>query len=233
MGELEQSNITLTAIQQEVNLKRCLTYIKQIDALKTALDSVNKFHENAIKYARLEAAALMRVVELGGIGNLRGTHRHTALWLSGLSATERNEYIKMCEEGLTIDQVYKREVESELKAREGIERARDIKEFAIEDLKEKGIVDLSYYSKELRKHFLPDIANDLIDGVRNALLEAGGVGAGDSIYVAVKPENTSEIVKALKIRYENLINVIESMKEIAEAANLKIPYSEKIGRAHV
>ena len=52
-------------IQATVDLSELMEKIRQIKALKVALDACHRFHENAVRYAQLEAAALIRVVELG------------------------------------------------------------------------------------------------------------------------------------------------------------------------
>lgn len=205
-----------------------LQKIKQIDALKVALESCEKFRENAIRYAKLEAAALMRAVELDGASKLKGYKRKVAEWLFDLEESERAQYIRMCEDGLTIDQVWKREVYDEEKTRRNLGVIYDLREGYIEDAKKEGIVDLSYFAKEARATLPGSLASDVIDGLRNSLRKAGAVGIGGDtgIYVMPTPQNADKVRDAILQRFESVAADLAKIKEIANAAGLKMNYED-------
>lgn len=211
-----------------VDVELLLKKIKQIDALKAALESCDRFRENAIRYAKLEASALMRVVELGGSSNLKGYKRKVAEWLFGLDSIEREKYINMCESGLTIDQVWKQEVHDEEKIRRNLNIIYSLRENYIEDAKKEGIVDLSYFSKEARNTLPGSIASDVIDGLRNSLRKAGAVGIGGEtgIYIMPTPENADKVKEAILQRFESAVADFAKIKEIAKAAKLKLDYED-------
>lgn len=208
-----------------------LAFIKKIDALKVALDAADTFHSQAIKYAKLEASALIRAVELGGLNSLRGLHKKTAEWLSGLNEQEKEKYILMCEDGLTIDQVFKREVGDAQALSKKIKTIEQEREWLIEDCKEKGIVDIKPFSdsvKEAFKYEHQSLCKDILDGARNRLRRAGAVGIGDDsgIYVMPCPENGEEIKKAILLRYESICSDFDSIRKIASASGVKISYTD-------
>lgn len=233
MTELTTTNAAayINTIRTSESIEELTQMIKQIDALKVALDSANAFRENAIKYAILEAEALLRVVELGGADKLRGYHKATAKWLAEMPEYERDKYIRMCGEGLTIDQVYKREVGDNLKLEQAINEAAIERENVLDEVKAHGIVDLHYYCDRVKTAIAnPQMAQDIIDGTRNALRRAGAVGIGDSslLYVMPTADNKDEVKKAVMMRYESVIKDLASIKEIATSADIALSYKEFI-----
>lgn len=221
----------LDRINEVSSIDEILALIKKIDALKAALEAAETFRQQSIMYAKLEANALIRAVELGGLSKLRGTHKPTAEWLYGLSEQERDKYITMCEDGLTIDQVYKREIGDARKLNEQIKEVEYWRNSLLEDSKKNGIVDMKPFVEKVREVFKGDkrqIGNDIIDGTRNRLRQSGAVGIGGDtgIYVTPKPETQEEIKKAIVMRYESICNDYNSIKKIAKASGVKISYKE-------
>ena len=218
----------LDAVRSAESVSKAVALVRQIDALKTALESVDRFHEESIKYAMLEAEALIRVVELGGASKLRSPHKATAEWLFDLSAGERDKYIAMCGDGLTIDQVYKREVGSEIKLRAVMADLDEQRALVLNEVKESGIVDTSVYCQMVHKSVQPDLAHDIIDGTRKRLRDVGaiGVGNGTNIYVMPNSGNSEEIKKAIMIRFESISRDFDSIREIVRASGVKMSYAE-------
>lgn len=124
----------LDSINKSQSIEDAVKILKQIDALKTALESVEMFRSQSVMYARLEAEALIKVVDLGGLNKLRGAHRATANWLAELDDNTREKYISMCLEGLTIDQVYKREVGAPREKLRQIEELKTMREELVAEL---------------------------------------------------------------------------------------------------
>lgn len=200
--------------------------IKQIDSIKVMLDTMKQFREKAIQYAKLEAAALLRVVDLGGLDKLTGTHRRTAKWLSEMDEASREAAIAKCEAGLTIDQVFMREVGHEENVRKKLLDVETSRETLIYNFKNKGIVDLHDYAEWTRAELgavAPRMIPDVIDGARRRLRSAGAVGVGkDSmVYVAVNPENIDKVKEAVITRFNSVRADLESIRDIAVTAGLK------------
>lgn len=211
-----------------VDLQELLKKIKQIDALKIALESCDRFRENAIRYARLEAAALIRIGELGGIGNLKGFRQKVADWLFGLPEAEREKYIAMCAEGLTIDQVWKREIYPEEKLSKHIKDIYELREYLVDRVKEKGIITTQTFAEDARKNLPSKLAEDAIDGLRGALRQAGAVGVGDDsgTYVMPTEERSRDVKNAIMMRFDSAVYDFEKLQKIAKGANVKMSYKE-------
>ncbi len=220
----------LEAINKSHSLDEAIKIVKQIDALKAALESVDNFRNQSVLYARLEAEALIKVVELGGLNKLRGNHRATAEWLSSLSDAEREKYISMCLEGLTIDQVYKREVGFGKEKIKQISLLKEMRKEMITELKTTGITDITPFAQQARKAFWDDLstANDLIDGARNAIRGSGGIGIGDEtgIYVTATKGAQEEIKKAILLRFDSVRRDLEQIQSIAKASKVKMSYTD-------
>lgn len=226
----KMSNI-LEQIRQAESISEAIAIVKQIDALKNALESVGQFHNQAIVYAQLEAQALLRCVELGGITKLSGYHKWTAQWLSEMCEDERQHFIDMCADGLTIDQVYKREVRDGAKFKEVIDSLQRDSNFHVDIVKEDGIVSIKEFSETVRQKLCPfqkQLASDIIDGLRNRLRQCGAVGVGDEeqTYVMPTPENDSEVKAAIRLRYESICADFDSIMKIQRAAKISCSYRD-------
>lgn len=221
----------LSAIQQTSSVEDAISIIKQIDALKVALEAVDQFREQSITYAKLEAEALIRCVELGGLNELRRDRKKCAAWLSGLSYEERSKYISMCADGMTIDNIWKREIGDGAKFKEIIDDLETRRDWLIDDVKEKGIVSIREFS-ELVRSKLPNnkkaLADDIVDGLRSRLRQSGAVGVGDddNTYVMPTPENDAEVKKAILLRYKSICADFERIAEIKRAAEITFSYKE-------
>lgn len=214
-----------------------IAYIKKIDALKVALEAVDTFRQQSIMYAKLEANALIRAVELGGLNKLKGYHKATAEWLYGLNDIEKEKYISMCEHGLTIDNVYKREVSDIKKLDKNIEQIKYERNCLIQECKKNGIIEINSFSdmvKDKLKYDKREIAEDIIDGTRKRLRDAGAVGIGNDsgIYVMPRPENSDEIKKAILLRYNSIIDDFERIREILKTSKIKMSYKDFDNGSH-
>lgn len=225
-----QFQTTLRLIESMDSLDDLVQMVRQIDALKVALESAHMFREQSIKYAKLEAEALLRVARLGGVDKLRGYHKKVAAWLADLTEDERDRFVSMCEDGLTIDNVYKREVGDDLKLQSVLDALSARRSWLLDDVKETGMVDITDFCKEVKQSLSskPSVANDIIDGARNRLRQAGavGVGSGSGIYVLPDVADKSQIVSALKTRFESIVNDFDSLIAIAKTAKVKFQYED-------
>ena len=216
----------LDSINKSQSIEDAVKIVKQIDALKTALESVEMFRSQSVMYARLEAEALIKVVDLGGLNKLRGAHRATANWLAELDYNTREKYISMCLEGLTIDQVYKREVGAPREKLRQIEELKTMREELIAELTTTGMTDITPYANHARRVFWDDLstARDLVDGTRNRLRQAGGIGIGDEtgVYVIPTKGNQDAIKEAILLRFEGVRADLNNIKEITKASKVKM-----------
>ena len=208
-----------------------IALIRKIDALKVALDAVDGFAEKAVMYAKLEVEALMKVISLGGLDRLKGTHKKCAAWLAGLTAAEREQYILMCDQGVTIDFIFKREYAGPANVKKQLDYIRSYRDDAINQFKEDGIIDLRQFTKELHSvapTIGEDVAVDIMDGMRSKLRKSGGIGVGDGslLYVAKDSPYKEEIKKAILMRYTSILNDLDSIKEIISASGTSFKYKE-------
>ena len=221
----------LSEIKNMTWLDELLKMLKQIDALKVALDAADTFFSQSVLYAKLEADALVRVCELGGLGKLRGTRRNAAEWLWKMDEQERQKTISLCEDGITIENIYKREVGDEIKTKKCLEQAEYERGWLLDSIKETGICDLKPFANRVRESFKFDkrnIAEDIIDGTRNRLRKLGAVGIGEDsgIYVLPTADNKDEVKKAILLRYDSIANDLRNIAEIAKKADAKLSYKD-------
>ena len=227
----------IEAVRNAKDADKAVQLVKQIDALKVALESVYRFRAESIKYAVLECEALLRVVELGGVADLRAPHRKTAEWLATLTRDELNEYVAKCHNGITIDEIYKYEVELKQKTDRALKTIKSFEEDTLKNLKETGIANLKDFSNAVRSNLRGVYglnANDLIDGARNRLLKAGAVGVGhdSGIYVIPKKANETEIHSAICCRYNSIAADIAAVRALANACGIRPTFEEITKLAH-
>lgn len=220
-----------SAVYDCTTIEEAVALIKKIDALKVALDAIDGFAEKAVMYAKLEVEALIKVISLGGLDRLKGTRKKCAAWLAGLTIDERDQYIQMCDEGVTIDYIFKREYADPTNVKKQLEYIRNYRDETIAQFKEDGIIELKPFINELHK-VAPvignDVANDIMDGMRGKLRNSGGLGVGNGslLYVAKDSPHSQEIKNALLTRYNSVINDLASIEEIASASKIKVDYRE-------
>lgn len=247
MNELAESNIAkdLIFIDSIVDVNHMMEHLIHLKMLQKGLKEKHIFKENATKFAMLHAASLIRIVELGGIDELEGRERKTAEWLSGLSAEERSSYISKCGEGITIDQLWYREIDSvrraEAKWNNAIKKAQSVVQDAISEANTIGVVDTEKYIEKIHD-LLPenrDLRNDLVDGMRNKLLKAGalGVGFNSGVYIKQLPDKEGDlwnnqkdhdywmnIRKAVLNRFLSISNDIKNLHSIILQSNIDFRY---------
>jgi len=212
------------------NLDEMMQMIKELSALKSALDAVKQFRYKSVLYAKLHAAALVRVVQLGGINELKAPiTKNTAKWLTNLSEAERERYIAMCEEGLTICQIYRREIQEvnvQKYFEEAVNRYRKRK---IADLSDYGYADISDMKDTLQSQvdIRGCVLNDVIDGTRNTMRQFGAIGIGDysGVYIMPNSPNIEKIQKALQVRLDSIIDDILNVRKISDISGVVVDAS--------
>ena len=222
----------LNAVQEMACVEELLAYLKQLKAVKIALESVGTFREQAVKYARLHAEALIRVVELGGADGLRSKReRNTATWLKSMSQEELEKYISMCESGMLITEVYRREVEYKEGLKRDMQEVKNTRSLAVETITEDGIIDfeavVADVSNCLGKYDDKKLIEDVVDGIRKDLRAAGGVNARlepientSSVYVLPERGNKNQQLDALAIRLFNIASTVRSFDNLLKATGI-------------
>lgn len=195
--------------------------------MKVALDSVNRFHAESVRYAMLEAASLVRVVELGGINKLSGNRKRMGKWLFGLNSDDRNRYIQMCQDGLTIDNVYMREIREKEKIDDALQEINRHEKEALECLQEDGFVDLTFTRQEIKRLCSGTILEpyDYTERIRKNILKVGGVGVGNNtgLYIIPDCKKSEELLYAIITRIESI------GKDVANIRNLLMLCGSEIG----
>lgn len=218
-------------IEETVDLQTAITILCKVELLETALKQAKVFKENSVYYAKLHAQALLKVVDLGGDNQLprNGYTKKAAMWLYDMVDSEREKYISMCADGLSIEQVYKREVADVEKAERKNNRLDDLREKVLDECAHKGVVSLDDY-----KNSVAEVLNDrslefdVIDGTRGALRKMGAVGVDptSNVYVMPTPDNEYYVKRAILTRIKSVYHDILNICALTQRASVKVPFSE-------
>lgn len=196
--------------------------LKQLKMIRSVLDAANYFKQQSIRYAKLEAAALIRIVEIGQQSKLRGYRRHAAEWLHKMDSQSRKKYIQMCDNGMDITNIWKREVKEKQDCENEFKNAKEYEEMIMQTYEDKGVVEISYIqcaSYNLFKYH-PDLRNDFIDGIRRKLRQKGALGCGDGRYI--NPYRQTDAVEyAIITRVNSIFNDCQHLKAIAQKLDIK------------
>lgn len=205
----------------ESDVKR---FLAELEAVKAALNAADRFRAESVKYAVYEAYALVRAFEISGDTHLiKGKYRKLAAeWLAGLSESERAEYIAMCKNGKTIDNVYKEMVYMPAQRDALANIVHTCKTEARNQLRDTGAVSVHSIVKKHQSSFPRSMVKDITDGVRDAVRRAGGVGLGDGNSTYVDPDkNSTYVSEAIATRIEAVARDIESIADLAERSESK------------
>ncbi len=183
----------------------------KLAALKEALKAADMFYEASVKFAQLEAYALIRAVELsnGERPTLTGANKtvrsEAAVWLFNMTENERVAIIEKCKEGKTLIAIYKELTGPNDKERASAIRMQLGRNIAF-DLKQKGVAVINTEeNKRLIRSLPSNLQQDVTDGLRNLLLRKGAVGIGDHEGTYIVPEsNDKEVIKALETRLNSM-----------------------------
>ena len=200
----------------------------KLSALEAALRAADMFYEASVKYAQLEAYALIRAVELsnGKLPELSGKNRtlraEAAVWLYNMNEKERNYVISLCEKGKTICSVY-----SKLTAPSPEEKASKIKQklkkTVLNNLEKDGICRLNTPDIETYLRSVPsNLRSDVRNGIRKILLDKGAVGLHDNKGTYILPASSSDkVYEALEARINSIEQDFTSFLDIAGKCKTK------------
>lgn len=218
-------------IREIPDLETAKLFVARLSGYQKALQEADRFYEMSVAFAELEAAALIRVMELtnGRQNVIKGDRGKAAHWIYLMSEDERKKTIQMCKDGLTITQVWKREV----KYKDGIpltpkeKKIHARKQEYLEEAEEVGVVDISNFSLGEDSHHQIEryMWEDAKQGLRRSLLKSGFVGVGNRLQIYVNPakSNEDQIRMAIITRLESINNDVKNVHEIASAAGIPIP----------
>ena len=215
----------LSAIHSSESMEEIEHLLTQIQAYKAAAQAADEFRHQSVLFAKYEAMALIRVVEIGhgDLSVIKGKWRKAAaLWLFGLSQEEREKAIAGCDNGLTIDNYYRKNVVIPDQKRELANAIVDCKNKAKQQLRDKGIVSVSSIAAEVSHKFPRAMRHEVTEGIREAVRKSGGVGIGDESGYYVDPDKKSEYVgAAIKTRVLSIAKDMESIVDLAERCQSK------------
>ena len=218
-------------IEETVDLQTAITILHRVELLETALKQVKVFKENSVYYAKLHAQALLKVLDLGGESSIpRGGYtKKAAMWLYDMVDAEREKYINMCADGLSIEQVYKREVADKEKADRFNMKLDQLREKVLDECEHKGVVSLDDYKSSVSE-LINDrsLESDIIDGTRGALRKMGAVGVDptSNIYVMPTQDNEYYVKRSIITRIKSVRNDIMNIIALTQRANVKVPFDE-------
>lgn len=219
---IRETDVLTERIQCAQCVDELLSIVAQLSGVKEVLKKQKVFKEYAIKYAQLEAAALIKIVELGGENSLKGYEKKVAIWLASLDATKRSEVIQKCEYGYTIRSVWEKEVLPAEKEHEFVDDVAYMTKRLVKDLKRNGIVNTADFRDYVQER-IPDTvaskretASALIDGCRNVLLKNGAVGVGNfsGLYVIPTKDKNEHVKEAIKTRLLSIKNDVRCASDL-------------------
>lgn len=208
-------------LQSEQDVRNMLA---KLEVIRDALNAADKFREQSIKFARYEAYALVRAVEISGDASLiKGKYRKLAAeWLASLDESEREEYIAKCNDGKTIDNVYRKLIYLPAQRSALGDAVRDCKKKAREQLRQNGTVNVPDIVRSQSQNFPKSMVKDITDGVRSAVRDAGGVGIGGNSGIYIDPDKKSSYVgDAIRTRIEAVSRDIEGIADLAKRCESK------------
>lgn len=201
-----------------------LDALAKLNMVKEALKQADRFRDESVKFARYEAYALVRAVEISGSAKLiKGKWRKAAAeWLASLSEEERESYVLLCNDGKTIDNVYKEVVALPQQREKLAEAVSTCKTVAREELRKTGMVVVPHIVRSHSAEFPKSMLKEITDGVRAAVRDAGGVGIGDENGTYIDPERESRYVSdAIATRINAVVRDIEGIADLASRCESK------------
>jgi hypothetical protein len=209
MNEIVKRTQDMLAIVSNYRAEDMTIVFAKLSALKSALESADMFFEASVQFARLEAYALIRAVELsdGKKPKLTGKNKEArsmaGVWLYNMTERERNEIIEKCNEGKTIVAIYRAMTAPDQKEIASRIKKKVVREL-LDDLELDGSCQLNKYERYL-KRIDPELKNDVKEGIRGTLLLKGAVGIKDQQGTYIVPErNEPKILYALTTRLHSI-----------------------------
>lgn len=227
-----QANEFLWSLEQVQDVDQMRKVFAQLSVLKAALEAADQFRQASVHYAQLEAYALIRAVELNDgyvPKEIKGNYRKAAArWLYEMPDSERSTYIDMCTDGLTIDQVYKREIvvpeQERAKEHEKVRQSQLLKSAskeAVEQLNRTGMVKLTKISERHFRTLDDNVRNAFVDKVRDDIRrhDGCGLGDGDGTYISISNKHINsqdfeDVHDAIEQRIQKIADMFERVAEI-------------------
>lgn len=224
MGELVKVDAIFSSIESIVTEEEMREAIKQLDVLKSLLEAADRFREESVKFARCEAHALARAVEImGNTSLIKGKWRKLAAeWLANMDPSERETYIAKCSDGKTIDNIYKEMIYEPAQRSALGDAVSACKVTARNMLRTDGVVNVQEIVRKHSARFPKSMLKEITDGVRAAVRDAGGVGIGDNTGVYIDPDKESNYISdAIAVRVEAVSRDMESIADLASRCESK------------
>lgn len=229
------ANDLFKQIEEVIDLEDALNLLKKIELLEILLKQANIFEQNSVNYAKLHLEALLKIVMLGGENQLprKGYTKRAAIWVSKMDTFEKEEILKLIEQGLSVEQIYKQNVFDKEKEQQRTDKLTTLREKLLDECAHNGIVDLGDYRDNVCE-LVHDksMAFDIIDGTRGALRKMGAVGVEpfSDLYVLPTEDNDFYVEKAIVTRIESICKDIARIKALIDHSKVKISHEDAYER---
>ena len=213
----------ISTIRNAPDVESAIKNLQRITIAKTALKTADEFRKQSVKYAMLEAAALVRVIELGGAKEIKPYRRRKAAqWLAELTQEERNEMVQRCTDGMTLEHLYQLEIDNPRKEAQAIVTAKNYEDAVVDTFDTMGVVTLGKFDERLDSLPIdPQLAQGAKDRVRDKIRRRGGVGIGDGNGTYVNATNAEKIGEAIEVRIASLQADFFKLVELAKLSPQK------------
>lgn len=188
-------------------------FLERMIEARNIVNTLKKFEEYRRRFSILENKAYLQLYERGFHDELRevnGSLVAACRWVMSRRGKKKEDLING-EYGPIIS-AYRRYVKDK-KGQEAIKSAEEWGNRIVEKFNNDGVVTISTEDMRMMvRHsdsLSGDMAHDIVDGVKDRLLKAGGYGVGNGKYCKISDEY--ELSKAIEIRIKSIKDDFLSM----------------------
>lgn len=224
---LDDDQFALAVLNVETN-EQARQFLERMIEAKKIVNTLKKFEEYRKHFSILENKAYLQLYERGFHDELReidGSLVAACRWVMSRKGQKKSDLISG--EYGPILSAYRRYVKDK-KSQEALKSAEEWSDRIVDKFTNDGMVTIS--TDDMRgcvRHsnsLSGDMAHDIVDGVKDRLLKAGGYGVGNGKYCKISDEY--DLREAVKIRIKSikadLFSLISMLNE-ANANGIKLP----------
>lgn len=205
-------------------------FLANLKTVEQLLKAAKRFHDEACRYAMLEAAAYARIVDLGLIDSVpsQGYQRQIVEWFGSLGETSRKAIVDECGKGgETIRSIWNRTIHKPRMEKREVERMEECGEFALEEFRERGEVQLDRYFERMdevaSKYVTDDVRDAYKDKIRGRIRDAGGHGLNDGKGTYLSKENAADhVCYIVANKVSSMVNDVRRLLSFADDAGLQL-----------
>lgn len=224
---LDDDQFALAVLNVKTN-EQARQFLERMIEAKKIVNTLKKFEEYRKHFSILENKAYLQLYERGFHDELReinGSLVAACRWVISRNGQKKSDLING--EYGPILSAYRRYVKDK-KSQEAIKSAEEWSNHIVDKFTSDGMVTIS--TDDMRRcvrhsdSLSGDMAHDIVDGVKDKLLKAGGYGVGNGKYCKISDEY--DLREAVKIRIKSIkadLFSITSMLNEAYAKGIKLP----------